>query len=298
MEAREARDRGELLGPARAPERDRRVLPVENPTQSKMDDALSVIGLGEPIEPVDGPKILLKPRRAELWVDLSQVVAGKLRSRCHAAGEETPAQRPVSERGNALVATVWEDVLFDRAFKQVVGRLYRLHRRHLAEGLDLRRTEIADADEPDLAGALKFRHRRRRFLNRHVGIGPVHLIEVDDVGAETSQRIVNFFMNASLAGVAERLSVLPVKADLGGDDDVLTPSALGQRLAHDLLRAAEAIGWRGIDQSDATIDRLVDDADRRRFVSSAPHPSADRPCAEADARNLEGRGEMFDLGAV
>ena len=105
-------------------------------------------------------------------------------------------------------------------------------------------------------------------------------------------------MNASLAGVAERLAIPPVKADLGGDDHVLTPSALSQRLAHDLLRAAEAVGRRGIDQRDATIDRLVDDADRRRFVRSAPHPSADRPRAEADAGHLEGRDEMFDLGAV
>ena len=112
------------------------------------------------------------------------------------------------------------------------------------------------------------------------------------------EKIVNFFVNASLAGVAERLAVFPVKADLGGDDHVLTPSALGQRLAHDLLRAAEAIGWRGIDQRDATIDRLADDGDRRRFISSAPHPSADRPCAEADAGHLEGSGEIFDLGAV
>src|SRR5277367_6314892 len=99
MPAREARDRGELVGPARAPERDRRVLSVENPTQSKMDDAPSVIGLGEPVEPFDRLKVLLKPRCAEFAVYVSQVIPGELRLCRHAAGEETPAQRTVGERG-------------------------------------------------------------------------------------------------------------------------------------------------------------------------------------------------------
>ena len=56
-------------------------LAVENPAQSKMDDAPSVIGLREPIEPLDRPQVLRKTRDLELGVYLSQVVPGKLRLR-------------------------------------------------------------------------------------------------------------------------------------------------------------------------------------------------------------------------
>jgi hypothetical protein len=172
---------------SRAPKRNRPVLPFENPAQSKMDDAPSVIGLREPVEPFDRAKVLLKSRCAEPGVYLSQVVPAKLCLRRHAPREETPAQRPVGEHGDVLVTGIGEDVLFDGSFKQVVGRLHRLHGCNLAEGLDLRGTEIADADYPNLAGALQIGHRRRGFLDWHPGIGPVHLIDIDDVGAQTSQ---------------------------------------------------------------------------------------------------------------
>ena len=59
--------------------------PVENPTQGEMDDTPSIICLREPVEPFDRPQVLLKPRRLELRVDLSQVVPCKLRLRRHAA---------------------------------------------------------------------------------------------------------------------------------------------------------------------------------------------------------------------
>jgi hypothetical protein len=94
-------------------------------------------------------------------------------------------------------------------------------------------------------------------------------------------------VNARLAGVAEWLSVLPVKTDLGRDQDAIATSAFGQCLANDLLGAAEALGWRGIDQGDAMIEGLMNGADRLRLVRSAPHPSAHRPGAERDARRLE-----------
>src|SRR5882757_9519689 len=116
----EARDRRELVWMSCAPKRNRPVLPVENPAQGKMDDAPSVIGLREPVEPFDRSEVLLKSRCAELRVYLSQVVPAKLRLRRHPAGEEPPAQRPIGERDNVLVTRIGEDVLFDGAFKQVV----------------------------------------------------------------------------------------------------------------------------------------------------------------------------------
>jgi hypothetical protein len=72
-----------------------------------------------------------------------------------------------------------------------------------------------------------------------------------------------------------------------GREEALAPPTLGQRLAYDLLRAAEAVGRRRLDQGDAAIDSRTNGADRLCFIGSAPHSSPDRPCAERDARRLE-----------
>jgi hypothetical protein len=111
--------------------------------------------LRQPIEPLNRPQILCKTRSLELGIVLSKIIARKLRLSRHTAEEETATQGPVSEGDDIFVPTIEEDVVLDGAFKQVVGRLHRLHWRNLAEGLDLRRTEIGDADCLNLAGALQ-----------------------------------------------------------------------------------------------------------------------------------------------
>src|ERR1700722_7238953 len=101
-------------------------------------------------------------------------------------------------------------------------------------------------------------------------------------------------MKARLAGAAERLAFLPIKTDLGRDQDAIATPAFGQRLADDLLGAAEAIGWRSIDQRNAAIEGLMNGANRVRFIRPPPHPSADSPGAERDARGLERYARNFD----
>ena len=132
-----ARDRAELVRSSGTPKRDGRVLAVENPTQGEMDDAPSVVGLREPVEPLNRPQILCKTGSLELGIVLSKIIARKLRLSRHTAGEETSTQGPVGEGDDVFVPTIGEDVVLDGAFKHVVGRLHRLHWRNLAEGLDL-----------------------------------------------------------------------------------------------------------------------------------------------------------------
>src|SRR5262249_13046262 len=64
-------DRLELIGPACAPERDARVLAIENPTDGKMNDPLAIVFLSELIELSDCVEILLKSRNLELWIALA-----------------------------------------------------------------------------------------------------------------------------------------------------------------------------------------------------------------------------------
>ncbi len=126
------------------------------------------------------------------------------------------------------------------------------------------------------------------------GVRPVHLVEIDGVGLEPPQRGFGFLDDPRLAGIAKWLTVLPVEPDLGGDVDALAPVAVRQRLADDFLGTAESVDGRGIDQIDAAIERGVDGADGVALVAAAPHPAADRPGAECDARSANGRSGNID----
>jgi hypothetical protein len=59
----------------------------------------------------------------------------------------------------------------------------------------------------------------------------MHLVEIDDVGLQATQGIFGFLDDPCLAGIAKRLSVLPVQSDLGGDKRALASPANGQRFS-------------------------------------------------------------------
>jgi hypothetical protein len=111
----------------------------------------------------------------------------------------------------------------------------------------------------------------------------MNLIEVDHVGAQTPERVVDLLHDASAAGIAEWLLVLPIKPDLGGEHHAGAPASFHQRLADNLFRAAETIDRGRIDQRDAAVERGMNGANRLGLVASAPHPTADRPGAKPDA---------------
>ncbi len=111
------------------------------------------------------------------------------------------------------------------------------------------------------------------------------LIQVDHVGLQSAQGTLGFLDDPRLAGVAKRLSVLPVESNLGGDERALASAARGQRLTDDFLRTPEAVDRRRIDQIDSAIQRGVDCVDSFALVAASPHPAADRPRSKRDTRN-------------
>ena len=66
----------------------------------------------------------------------------------------------------------------------------------------------------------------------------MNLIEVDVISAQPAQRVFDLAQDAGAAGIAKYSSTLPVQAGLGGDKNLRTQAALGDRLADDLLGAA------------------------------------------------------------
>ena len=182
-------------------------------------------------------------------------------------------------------ATVWQQLGFDTTLEQVVGRLQHMHRRNGSKRFDLRHGKVADADRPDLPLLVKKPHGRGRLFDGHQRIRPVHLIDVDHVGAQPSQRIVDLAHDSLARRVAEYVAVAPFKSDLACDNGARPHAGRRERLADDVFRTPESIRGRGVDQIDAAIDRRVNRVDRILFVGAAPHPAADCPRAEAYARN-------------
>ena len=124
------------------------------------------------------------------------------------------------------------------------------------------------------------------------------LIDVDVIGAQPAQRILDLTHDPGAAGVAEYVSILPFESDLGGDEHARTQAPFGEGLADDLLGAPETVGRSRVDDVDAMLDRGADGGDGFRLVGSAPHPAADRPGAERDPRDLErcaGNSGPFEL---
>jgi hypothetical protein len=83
----------------------------------------SVSFLRQIIQLLNGVQILREARRPEFRIGLAEIVAGELRIRLHCAGQEPPAERPVSESAQILFAHVRQHVAINLPLKEVIRRL-------------------------------------------------------------------------------------------------------------------------------------------------------------------------------
>jgi hypothetical protein len=125
---------------------------------------------------------------------------------------------------------------------------------------DLPGREVGTADIAHLALADEIVERAQRLVDRRHSIGAVELVEIDPVGAQPSQGVLDGRHDpASRAALAVQILVQH-RAEFGRKHDVLPPRA--EDLADELLGAAafahRRITVRGIEERDADLDRLVD----------------------------------------
>src|SRR5689334_17683293 len=111
----------------------------------------------------------------------------------------------------------------------------------------------------------------------------MHLIQVDDIRAQSPQRVLELPTKARWMRVPIGRAILPGESRLGRDMDTFAQTARGVRLTDELLGASEAVYGRGVDEGDASFYRPANGGDRCGFTGTAPLPPADRPRAEADA---------------
>src|SRR5205085_3761103 len=127
---------------------------------------------------------------------------------------------------------------------------------HLHAGLYLLAFEVREADESDLAVLHDVIECTHRLLERGQPIRPVHEVDVEPVGAEILQGLVDRREDAVAAAVSEVRLVPVVHAELADDDGVL--SAPAQSLTQRPLRRAHAIALGRVEATDAEVERTTD----------------------------------------
>ena len=121
------------------------------------------------------------------------------------------------------------------------------------------------------------------------GIGTVHLVQIDPIGLEPLQAVLDLLHDPAprvaavvrVAGLTHRYVHRTV--ELRGQDDVVT-AATSQGFADDDLGLALGVDVGGVDEVDAFVERPVDDSHRRvviAFTEPAEHHGAEAQGAHA-----------------
>src|SRR5713226_525920 len=253
-----------------------------------MNHALAKVFASECIQLACCIEVLGEMRGLKLRVGgLAHVVAGKLTIGMHGAAQQSAAEGAVRERGDAAAESVRQNVAFYFALEEIVGRLNRVKRRDGFETLHLFGRIIAYADGANLALFVEVTKSGGCLFDGDERIRPVHLINIDVVRLETTQRTLEFLENTLACGIAFDFAIRPVEADFGGEDNALPATALAHSFTHDLFGTPIAVDGCSIDQIDATIERRMNGANGFFLVGSAPHPAADGPGAECDSGTNE-----------
>ena len=87
-----------------------------------------------------------------------------------------------------------------------------MQRRHAAKLLHLIDRKIADADGADLSLFEQGLHCRRGFFDRYKGIGPMNLIDVDVIGSQPAQGVLDLPHDAPAAGITEYVAHPSIRA--------------------------------------------------------------------------------------
>src|ERR1700687_2044944 len=253
-----------------------------------MNHTLTKVFASEYIQLTCCIEILGEIRRLKLRIGgLAHVVFGKLTIAPHGTAQQSATEGSVSERRDAAADSVWQNVAFNFAFEEIVRGLNRVKRRDGSEALHLFRRIVAYADSANFALFVELTERSGCLLDGNEWIRPVHLVNINVVRLETTQRILEFLQNAFARGVAFDFAIRPVETNFGGKDNAVPATVLAQGFPHDFFGTPISVDGRSVDQIDAMVECRVNGANGFLLVSSAPHPAADGPGTQCDSGTYE-----------
>ena len=245
--------------------------------------------------PASAASAASSPRQLELALVVGSVEVEAVRHALHpagrgdlaagvAAGQPAAVERAPHEDAHAVALARRQQGALDLAGEDRVRRLLGAEALQAAAvggpvGLDDQLGGIRRAPGvADLAGVDEVVERAERVLDVRRRIGPVHLVEVDPVGAEATQRVLDLAHDPAPA-VARHVRALPHRpVELRRQHDVVaTP---GQRLADDRLGLAARVHVGGVDEVDPGVEGGVDDRHAVVVVAVAHRPEHHRPEAQ------------------
>ena len=132
-------------------------------------------------------------------------------------------------------------------------------------------------ERPDLALVHEVGERGQRLLDVSMRVGPVHLVQVDPVGPQPAQAVLDGRLQPPPRVAAAVRSVAHLKVALGGEHDLGPPPA--QRLPDDRLGLAVGVHVGRVDEVDPAVERGVDDPRAVGVVGVPDGPEHHRPQA-------------------
>jgi hypothetical protein len=123
---------------------------------------------------------------------------------------------------------------------------------------DLIGREGRTAEGADFPLVYEVAEHRQRLLDIGRGVGAMDLVQVDPVGAQAPEAVLDRLEDPTPRVAAAVAAFTHLEVHLGGEHDLVTAPA--QRLAHDLLGLTVGVRVGGVDEVDALVERGVDDA--------------------------------------
>lgn len=199
-----------------------------------------------------------------------------------------------------MLAAEREEFRFDITSDHGVGWLERAYGVNGDESLQLGDGVVRDANFADFSLGLELDESLPAFLDFFIGFGPVELVEVDGVGAESSEAGFTFGDDAAAAKAFADLTISQRdSATLGGDERSGGWREQLQGFTDEDFALTFSVNRGGIDPVDSQFDGAEDGGDGGRaiLISPAEFPvtAADGPCAKSDDAECRSGGTKPSL---
>ena len=208
--------------------------------------------------------------------------------------QPTPCQRAPRDDPDTHVLAQGKHLPLFLAVEEVVVVLHRREPGPAVEGRGVQRLgELPGVHRrgADVQGLARLDHvvqGLEGLLDRHLVVPAVDLVEVDVVGAETSQRVVDLGHDR-LAGQSGAVGSRPhPHVHLGGDDDLVAVREVPQRASDDLLAGPVGVHVGGVEEVDTELEGLLDEGSAV-LLGEGPGMGTSFGCAVAHAAQCHPR---------
>jgi hypothetical protein len=171
--------------------------------------------------------------------------------------EEAFPQRAEWHEADAELLERRQDVRLRSSPPQRVLALERCDRLNGVSAADRVHAGLGESEVPDLPFLDQVLHRARDVFDGHVRIDAVLVEQVDRLDPEAAQRGFGHLADVRRPAVEAALPVgFERERELGGDHDLV--AEWSERVADELLVGEGTVGFGGVEEGDAAVDRRPD----------------------------------------